>query len=116
MNGQRQIIAARLQGMKPTAVFLEAGLETLPAATKYDDLENGLMFGAIPTVHIPASEMGQPHDLRFLTGLRVHVHGMAMSDEFLKVVERVAEVASHVVAIADSEIIEYQNGDWKAYP
>lgn len=115
MNGHLQILKARMEGSKPTAVFLEAGLEPMPAASKYDDPEKALHFGLYPTVNIPPDEMGKRHDLRFLAGLRVHVHGEAMTDEFLAVVDQVAAIAEHTIVIADGEMMENKNGAWQAW-
>ena len=101
--------------MKPVAVFLEAGFEALPATSKYDDPEKALHFGLYPTVNIPAADMGKRHDLRFLAGLRVHVHGEGMTDDFLTLVDAVAAVAEHTIVIADGEMMENKNGAWQAW-
>ena len=115
MIGHRQIIAARLAGQAPKAVWVRAGFPETSVPSKYDDTEKALHLGLFPTVDIPASEVGTRLDLRFLHGLRVHLHGDAMTDDMIDLIDAVGAVAGHVIALAGEEIMEYKNGEWKTW-
>jgi hypothetical protein len=116
--GEKQIIAARLQGLKPAAVFIEAGLPQPKVKFPFQDPERAIEIGSLPTVHISESELRERLDLRFLAGCRVHIHGPHMSDELLNLAEKLAEAkAAHIVVCAfdTPELIEYKNGEWTAW-
>ena len=115
MNGHRQIIAARLAGQAPQAVWVRAGLMPTPVASKYDDPEKALHYGLFPTVDIAADELGTRLDLRFLQNLTVHIHGEAMTDELMDLVDAVGAVASQVVVLAGDNLMQYKNGNWQAW-
>lgn len=117
MTGQNQIIAARKQGYKPAAVFVMAGLEPC-VSTRFDEPENALRFGLYPTVYIPVAELASRLDLRFLAGLRVHVHADAFTDEVLRLVDAIHSAgAAYLIAgsLQDGEILEYRDGEVNAW-
>ena len=113
MNGHQQIIRVRREGMKPAAVFVETAF--MPGKSSFENPEKALDFDDFPTVFIPANELRKHHDFRFLTNCRVHVHGSEMSDDFLSVVDAIAEHAEHVIACAQGEMVEFKYGEWNAY-
>ena len=115
MIGQQQIILARQKGLKPTAVFINAGLPDAPRPSKFDAPEMALHFGLYPTVFVGLDELSKRTDWRFLTGLRVHVHGVEMTDEFVALVDSIAEFAEHTIAIAGDAMIEVQNEGAQAW-
>lgn len=115
MIGQEQILRVRMKGGKPTAVFVRAGMPTMPVLSKYDNLENALRIGVLPTVDIPDEELGKRLDMRFLAGLRVHIHGAEMSDRFMDLVDAVAAVAEHVIVLAGADLMEYKQGAWRVW-
>jgi hypothetical protein len=118
MQGQNQIIAARLRGQKPSTVFVEAGLQPSLERFPFDRYENALRFGLYATVNIAPEELGQRLDLRFMVGLRVIVQGDTVSDEVLSLGERIAEAgADHVVVSGfnDPAIVQYKNEQWEAF-
>jgi hypothetical protein len=115
MNGHKQIISARLDGQAPKAVWIRAGLPATPVACKYDEPEMAMHYGLFPTVDILENELGTRLDLRFLAGLTVHIHGVEMNDKLLDLVDAVGAVASHVIALAGDEMMEYKNGKWTAW-
>ncbi len=115
MNGHKQILKARVDGWMPKAIFINAGLPGVAVTNKYDDPENGLKYGIHPTVDISPDEMGKHHDFRFLTGCTVHVHGAQMDEQLIAQLEAIAEKASHVIALAGDEIMEFKHGEWQAW-
>ena len=115
MRGDRQILRARLAGMKPAAIFVNVGLRDVPITNKYDDPENGLRFGLYPTVELLQSEMHKQHDFRFLANCTVHVHGPVMDEGFGLVLDQIADKASHVIACAGDELMEFKFGEWQAW-
>ena len=115
MNGHRQIIAARLAGQAPQAVWVRAGMMPTPVASQYDDPEKALHYGLFPTVDIAAGELGTRLDLRFLQNLSVHIHGEEMTEKLVELVEAVGAVAAHVIVLAGDEMMEYKNGSWEAW-
>lgn len=117
MIGHQQILAARKEGFKPVAVFIEAGLAQMPVRFAFEDPEKALAHNLPATVIIGPNEIGARHDLRFLVGCRVHLHGTAMTDELLALADRiVAAGALHVIVfgLEDSEILIHKNGEWHA--
>jgi hypothetical protein len=115
MRGDRQILRERVAGFMPKAVFVNVGYADLRITNKYDDPENGMQFGLLPTVELPASKLHRAHDFRFLVNCRVHVHGPAMDEDFCRIVEQIAEKAWHVIAYAGDEMMEFKNGKWEAW-
>jgi hypothetical protein len=117
VKGHQQIISARLQGKKPSLVFVEAGLPPVAEETVYDRYENALACGLYATVNIPPEELNARLDLRFMVGLRVVVHGEAVSDAVLALGERIVEAgARHVVisGINDTAIVQFKDQQWEA--
>lgn len=118
MIGHKQILAARNEGFMPVSVFIEAGLSKIPGVFAFDDPELALAHKLPATVIIGADEITARHDLRFLVGCRVHLHGTGLTDELLGLADRiVAAGAVHVIVcgLADMEILEYKNGEWKSW-
>lgn len=117
MKGHQQIISARMQGKKPSIVFVEAGVSPMPELTRFDRYENALACGLYATVNIPPEELTSRLDLRFLVGLRVVVHGEAVNDAVLALGERIVEAgAKHVVISGDSDtaIVQFKDQKWEA--
>jgi hypothetical protein len=118
MKGQQAIIAARLRGHKPVAIYLEIGLPKPAAPTRYDDPERALEFNLYPTVQLEEAELAHRHDWRFVKHCRVHVHAAHWSDALLALVERLAAAdATAVICLAhDSrETLFFHEGDWQAW-
>lgn len=115
MNGHRQILKARAAGLVPKAIFINAGLPDVPVMNKYDDPENGLMYGVHPTVNLGPEEMRRRQDFRFLANCTVHVHGAVIDDDFMAQIEAIAEKAFHVIALAGDEMMEFRLGNWQAW-
>ena len=113
MIGHQQIIRARLDGMKPAAVFIETQFK--PGTTTFENPEKALDFDILPTVFIAENELRKRHDFRFLTNCQVHVSGASMTDDFLSLVEAIAVHTNHVIACADGDITIFRNGEWHAY-
>lgn len=109
MIGHRQIIDARKARLKPAAVFLHIG--TAPAVGLADlPIEQELAAGILPTVYT-ADAKPATSDLRWLTGLRVHVLGVQCNAEtFWKWFDAVKAVRpSHLIAVEpDGEVIEWR--------
>lgn len=115
MRGHQQIIRARMDGMKPAAVFVNVLESLAPVTNRFEDPENGLRFGLYPNVDIARDELRKPLDLRFLVNCQVHVHGKTMDEDFGALVDRIAEKASHVIATAGDEMLEFKNEEWQAW-
>ena len=115
MRGHRQIIRARMDGLKPAAVFVDLVDVETPVTNRFDDPENRLSFGLYPNVEVTRDDMRRALDLRFLVNCLVHVHGKVMDDDFGRLVDKIAEKAAHVVACAGDELMEFKNGEWQAW-
>lgn len=117
MIGAKQIIDWRRQGMRPVAIFIEAGRMPAPARFDFDLPERAIAHGLFPTVFVAPGELVLRHDLRFCAGCRVHVHADELTDEVIGFSEQAASAgASHVVvaAVSDCEILEWK-GEWIGY-
>jgi hypothetical protein len=118
MKGHQQIINARLQGQKPSLVFVEAGLAPVAELTHFDRYENALAYKLFATVNIPPHELTARLDLRFLVGLRVVVHGEAVNDAVMALGEKIVEAgAKHVVisGAEDTAIVQFKDQQWEAF-
>jgi hypothetical protein len=117
MIGEKQIIEARREGLRPAAIFVEAGYMPTVASYEFEKHERALDHGFFPTVTLTPDDMRKRLDLRFCAGCRVHVTAPSMTDEVLALAERLVEVgAAHVIAGAldTGEILEWKNGTWRA--
>lgn len=115
MTGHQQIIRARMNGWKPSAVWIEAGTEPMPILSRWDEPEKALDYGFYPTVHIPADELGRKMDLRFLSGLNVHVHAEALTDRVFRLLDAISGLCGHLVAIGENEMVMFFDGEWSAW-
>jgi hypothetical protein len=118
MIGHMQIIEARKNGWKPTAVFLLAGMSPTPHRFVFEDPERALDHKILPSVYVLPEELGGHLDLRFLAGIRVHLQAQELTDEAITLAETAANAgATHVIAMAlnNGEVIEYERGEWKAW-
>lgn len=117
MIGQKQILDCRREGMRPAAIFIEAGRMPAPARFDFERPERAIAHGLYPTVFVSPSELLQHHDLRFCAGCRVHVHADALIDAVIGFAEQVANAGASMVvvaALADTEILEWK-GEWVGY-
>ena len=112
MTGEKQIIAARLKGLKPTSIFFEIG--AIPKKTKFqcDDAEMALEQGMYPTGFI--DDLKQKIDVRFAVGCVAHVHANQIDDDVLTFAERLEKVASKVVVCSVNELMVFEDGVWNA--
>jgi hypothetical protein len=119
MIGHLQILEARKEGRRPTAIFIEAGFQPTPARYRFERQEEALDYGFYPTVTVTPEELTSRLDLRFCMGCRVHVHGHSMTDDVLDFAEKVAKAGATEVIVCgvtgDSEILTYNRGHWGAY-
>lgn len=118
MIGHQQIIAARKQGMRPSAVFMEVGRDPLPIQYPFQDPERALALKTHPTVYLATSDLKIRPDLRFLAGIRVHLVCDALTDDVLAIAEAIAAAGSPYLIASDChgvEVIEYKNGEWNAW-
>lgn len=119
MIGNSQIIEARKNRLKPTAIFFEFDAKPMPEVYAFQSAEKQIAHGGYPVVYVLPDEVGKRQDLRFVVGCRVHVHGKKWGDDILTFVDQIVESgASHVVVtcIADNDdMMEYKNGNWVAY-
>lgn len=117
MIGHRHLIEYRREGLKPAAIFIEAGFEPVPFRFEFEKQERALDHGFFPTVTVLPDELGKHLDMRFCAGCRVHVHGEDWTEELVAFAERVvAAGAAHVIVatLANGEILEW-NGEWSGY-
>lgn len=117
MIGHRHIIEYRREGMKPSAIFIEAGFDPVPFRFEFEKQERAIDHGFYPTVTVTPQELGGPLDLRFCAGCRVHVHGKAWSDDLVAFAERLVNAgASHVIVatLENEEFLEWK-GEWTGY-
>lgn len=116
MRGHRQIVAARRDGLRPAAVFINLVDEPRPIDNRYDEPENGIRFGFYPNVEVLRSDLRTALDLRFLVGLTVHVHGAEMDDDMGKLLDLVDEQRPRtIVACAGEEILFRDFEGWRAW-
>jgi hypothetical protein len=116
MRGHRQIIAARRDGLKPRAVFIDLVGQPMVVTSKYDEPENSIRLGFYPHVEVLRTDVHGPIDLRFLVGLTVHVHGQAMDDDMGMLLDRIeAEKPMVLVACAGDDFLFWDMGGWKAW-
>lgn len=118
MQGHLQIIEARRNGLRPAAVFVEAGLPPRESMGRFFRYEADMACRNYPSVNIPPEEMHRRPDLRFLAGCRVHLRGQAMDDQLLQMAEWIAEAgAAHILTTSenDNEIVQYLDGQWEAW-
>lgn len=71
MKGHRQVVAARVAGWKPAAVFVTVGTAP-PMRYAFDNPESAMALGGLPEVWTDG-ELPALADLRFLRGCRVHL-------------------------------------------
>lgn len=95
MNGHRALMAARLQGLKPTAVFLVDAPGRW--ATPYTGAEMCARNGAHPEIEIEPDDVLGTLDLRAVRGLRVLVLGNDKS--------RVAQLMRRAAQFQPAEIV-----------
>ena len=119
MIGHQQIIDARKRGLKPSAIFFDAGFDVLPARFDFQKPERALDWGLHPTVTLTAEELAQRHDLRFVTGCQVHASGSGWSDGLLHFLDRLVDCKPHMVVaccIEESPLIMiWQNKEWRTH-
>lgn len=118
MHGHLQIIEARKKRLKPQAIFFEFGRTQLPEVYPFQKAENALAMGGYPVVTITPDETTKKHDLRFVVGCRVHVHGLKWTDEIFAFADQVVKAgAAHVIvccALENDDLMEWKNGEWIA--
>jgi hypothetical protein len=119
MIGHAQIIAARKRGLKPQAIFIDAGYEPIAPRFTFDDPERAIDNGMHPTVTIPESDLGRRLDLRFVAGCRVHVHGRQLNDSMVNLADAVAQAGAQSIVVCcldeGSEMMIYENEKWSVY-
>ena len=116
MKGHLQIIAARQKYLKPTAIFFELGRDPIQSKYSFDNPEFALDVGIYPTVFVPANEVLVRHDLRFASGIQSHVFADSLTDDVIKFAERLVDAGCpHMIACDGHEVLEYINGDYKAW-
>lgn len=114
MIGHRQILEYRREGMRPAAIFFEAGFEPIPHRFDFENPERALDYGFYPTVTVTPDELGKHLDLRFCASCRGIVQGKAWSDELIAFAEQLVNAgASHVIVatLENAEILEWK-GEW----
>jgi hypothetical protein len=112
MVGHKHIIAARKSGLKPAAIFIDAGYSLPAVRFPFEDPERQLDYGMLPTVTIPPDELGKRLDLRFLAGCSVHIFGREVSNDILDLADRVTSLASKTILAAGTELMIHENGEW----
>jgi hypothetical protein len=112
MIGHKHIIAARKSGLKPAAIFIDAGYSPPAVRFPFQDPERQLDYGLLPTVTIPPEELGNRLDLRFLAGCSVHIFGPEVSNEILDLADRVTALASKTILAAGDTLMIFENGGW----
>lgn len=113
MIGHLQIIECRKRGLKPSAVFVEAGLSPAKHRFAFDDPEQAIAHDLYPTVWV--HDMQKRHDFRFLTGCIVHIHAVELNDDVLDLADRIALLAKEVILCDGIELMTNKNGEWVAY-
>lgn len=118
MIGEKQIIEARKQGLRPSAIFFEVGFDLPDFASRFERPENALATKQYPEVWVTPQDLESPLDLRFCVGCRALVHGKDWSDGFLRFVERLVQVEPlQIVAITNEggDMMVWENKNWVAY-
>lgn len=121
MIGQRQIVVARQDGQKPSAIFVELGYP--PKAPKavgdkalhaalYDP-ECALGAELLPTVYVSPRE--RP-DMRFAIGCNVAVSGPEWSEKLISLGHAVADAGAAVVIVSapsdSDDLMIFSQGKW----
>lgn len=119
MIGQNQIIELRKRRMRPTTIFIDAGIDAQIARFDFEKPEHAIAHKLFPTVTIPEIELLGYIDLRFVAACRVIVNGVKWTDSMLTLLERLVDSkASQIVATCISEsqeIMVFENANWTSY-
>lgn len=112
MRGHQAIHKARTQGYMPRLVTIFADGLGLPIR-KFTDPESNLSMGCDAELWIEFAEFGKPLDFRFLVGCSVRINGIEMTEEFVGLLDRIAERAHHIVANTHDCLMEFKNKKWE---
>lgn len=116
MRGHRQVIAARREGLRPAAVFINLVDRHEPVTNKYDDPENGLRFGFYPNIEIERDDLRKAIDLRFVVGLAVHVYTDADDEDTGRLLDMLeAQNPDRIAACMGPVMMFFAYGKWEAW-
>lgn len=116
MIGHQQIIKARRQKLKPSAIFVEVDVEIKPRYP-FEHPENALKWGLYPTVFITNEEAGLPNDWRFVIGCRVLVSCPVLTNEVVELTEKLnaaGATAVYCCGTCDGLLLYCEKGEWHA--
>lgn len=89
MTGHLSIIEIRMQGLKPSDMWLVLH-SVKPEFGPFTDPEDQLHSGSFPEVHVMPNESVETMDLRFVRGMVVHIVG-ADKDRCRRALRRVVD-------------------------
>lgn len=115
MTGHLQIIQARIDGLKPAAIFF-TDAKPLQSGLPFDHPEAALSHCLYPEVYLDDKDLTQRLDLRFVAACRVLINTAQVTAELITVAERAAECGASTVCLASpDEIILYREKEWNAW-
>jgi len=100
VNGHRQIIDMRKRKLRPPAAFV-IDSEVPPIGAEWE-LPDGL-----PTVYV-GGDSPELSDLRFLTGMRVHLQADDSARAVLWVDRLLQDGSTHVIQTTDGEVYQWR--------
>lgn len=103
MRGQNAIIRMRLEGYKPSQVWLFV-LQTECSKKYWVDAENTIEMSGLPEIHIGIDEVVGALDLRVLTGVTVLLQGLDV-DRLRAVFARIKEFSPERIITSTGDFV-----------